>query len=222
MPRNNRVGPSTEEPAKPETTTQQDADLEALLRLMDVLKEWAAQPIDKQPTGGGTPDDPRSVSGPSSELTVAARAALEQARAYWYGFHGSKNLQSRRIELTIKLLEKARAVVGGPETDNAWLDYRHAAIAREADRIVAEVGALDPSGVGRVSADAWEVAIDEWQGWRRATHGGGARRYSWHRVVYDLLKPHGLVDASGSKRMADAFDRAWHKQAGRSPYTAEK
>ncbi|HVY45984.1 MAG TPA: hypothetical protein VHB21_08900 [Minicystis sp.] len=69
----------------------------------------------------------------------------------------------------------------------------------------------DPAGLGRISANEWKAAIEKWQGFSPRL---GRDAYSWHAVVFGLLKSHGLTDAADSRTLANAL-----KQRARGAYS---
>ena len=130
-----------------------------------------------------------------------AIAAAEVARHRWTT-GGRRDDAPRRIDAVRRALEWARTWRAESCAGKSTIDVMTDAIVASAVRDAPELGAI--------SVAEWQTAIDTWPGLRG--RGGAPGRGSWARVVFSLLKPHGLTDARDARSLAKGYDAAPSKR----------
>jgi len=129
------------------------------------------------------------------------------------------DMKAQRLKQAIEILDSAKAISEWTELPGVHGDQMRAAfgltdpaarLRRGAEHAV-WMARSDTNGLARIPQAYWSEAIRGWEG-EVPGRGGNPRRgsstYSWARVVYDLLKPFKLTDATSSASLARTLKQA--------------
>ena len=133
-------------------------------------------------------------------MAIRAIEAAELAREHDAKVDGKAAKRGGVIKRAIWLLDYGRGVANMAPMKNAdprlytpehWFEVAVTDVCKRA--------AADRKGLGLIPRAAWEEAIKAWEGVEVSRAGNpdkGAKPYSWKQVMFGLLKPYGLTDAS--------------------------
>jgi len=156
--------------------------------------------------------EPDASTAPDAWQLARLIETVERARSHWT-HDGRTDEAPRRIGAVRDALEHARQWhaqhLANPPVDG------FGTFPVDVDVILEGAIRADPA-LAPISLDEWRGAIDAWPGLPRGR--GGARRkgrpiVTWYRVVFELLKPHGLTDASSAESLKKTFEGAPTKRA---------
>ena len=150
-------------------------------------------------------------------MVVLAIEAADLARKHDLQVDGKHARKVNLVVRAIEALDLARWDIEPPPginpawfqnnlTREQWFTYAVGEACRRAS--------FDSNGLGRIPLDAWKQAILDWRGMVRGTAGSRQNRghpYSWHAVVFALLRSGGLTGAEKSKDLVTLLKQSEFK-----------
>ncbi len=130
---------------------------------------------------------------------------------------------SERACRVVDALEHARRYMGSMAYIAPELS-REEVLSYAVERAMRWVQA-DVEGLGRITAEQWRGAIEQWRGVtsRRGRPKPGSRPRSWHAIVWSLLRDNGLTSTANSqalRRVVEAHLRRKNRRAAPPPNEA--